>query len=78
MLVAWYFILPPSRPKNAPAGHSPSLVKWKILRSFEDAPACLKFADSLKKSTHEMMALRTLSRSMCVSSDDPRLQPDAK
>jgi hypothetical protein len=78
MLAAWYFIMPPTNPRRVPPGHPPYLGNWKTLRTFDNADACGKFAAALRAHTHEMMARRTLARAMCVSSDDPRLDPDSK
>jgi hypothetical protein len=78
MLAVWYFILPPPNPRHVAPGHPPYLGNWTIVRTFDNADACGKFAASIKANTHEMMARRALIRAMCVSSDDPRLQQDAK
>ena len=73
---SWLFILPPLKPTRVPPGHPPYLGDWRILRSFDDADACQKFAASVKRHTPEMKARRALVRALCISSDDPRLRPD--
>jgi len=76
ILASWYFIMPPPVPTRVPPGHPPYLGNWRILRTFDDADACRKFAATLQKNTHEMKARRELARATCISSDDPRMRPE--
>jgi hypothetical protein len=76
-LLIWYLMVPPPGGMNAP------LPAWTIIAAFDSPDACNRELQDRQRATQERgtknrraVEPSPLRFAQCVSSDDPRLNPD--